>query len=261
VTLPIFGYENALFRCTGFKFAVNLRGINLTLQRDDPSAYAWTAGQAQTYAAAPAVSLFEPWNVAPPTGLALSNDPLTATGGASVPAIKASWAAADDAYVTGYEVEYKLHVDADWISAGIVAAAPAWVYPVTIGAVYDLRVTAIRGNGARSAPAELDSFTAGGDTVAPGAPTAISATGFGGSIQLDWTNDGAADLAFVEIWRSATNDSSTANKITDQPSTPSSSGGYTDMLSSGATRYYWLKSRDGSGNRSPFSGVVSATAL
>lgn len=261
VTLPIFGYEGAAFRCTGFKFAENFRGIDLTLQRDDPAVYAWTAGQAQTYAAAPPVTLFEPWNVPPPTDLAISDDPIVATGGASVPALKATWTAADDAFVVGYEVEYKLHADPDWISAGSVAAAPAWVYPVTIGAIYDVRVTAIRGNGARSVALVHTSFTAGGDTTAPGVPTGISATGQSGGIQLAWTNDSAADLAVVEVWRNDTNDSGTASKIYDAPATvPGSGGSHFDTIGSALTRYYWLKSRDGSGNASAFSGVVSATS-
>lgn len=261
VTLPMFGYESAQFRVMNWKRAANFAGIDITLQRDDPSSYAWTPGQAQTYASAPPVSLFEPWNVAPVTDLALTDDPIVGTGGASVPAIKATWTAPADAFVTGEEIEYRVHLDPDWISAGIVAGSPGWIYPVTIGTDYDIRVTAIRSNGARSTPVELDSFTAGGDMVAPGGPTSISATGASGGIQLAWTNDAAADLAFVEVWRNSTNTSVGAVKIYDSPSTPNSAGGHFDTVTTGTTFYYFLKSRDGSSNVSAFSGSVTATAL
>jgi hypothetical protein len=260
VTLPIFGYADATFRVMNWKRADNFAGIDLVLQRDDPSSYAWTPGQAQTYASAPPVSLFEPWNVAPPTNFALIDDPIVGTGG-SVPAIKGTWIASDDAFVSGYQLEFKQHSDSDWISAGIVTASPGWIYPVTTGTVYDIRITAIRSNGAKSVPVELDSFTAGGDAVAPGAPTAITATAGSGGIQLAWTNDPASDLAIVEVWRNTSNTTVGATKIQEVASAPGTAGAHFDAVGSGLTRWYFLKSRDGSGNTSAFSGSVTATSF
>jgi hypothetical protein len=260
VTLPVFGYDHAIFRCIDFQFAENFVGIDLVLQRDDPSCYAWSPGQAQAYASAPAVTLYEPWNVPPATGLVVTDDPLVAIGGSSVPRLRAAWTAALDAFVVAYRLEYKLHTDPDWIEGDTVTSSPAWVSPVTIGLSYDVRVIAVRNNGAESTPDQVLNHTAGGDNTAPGAPTGLSATGQSGGIQLAWTNDGAGDLTTVEVWRATTNSSGAAVKIADVAATPGTSGAHFDTLGSGVTMYYWFKSKDGSGNVSTFSSGVSATS-
>lgn len=91
----------------------------------------------------------------------------------------------------------------------------------------------------------------------PPAITAPAAVTSENSIFLNWTNPADATTDRVEVFRSATNDVSTATII---GSVRGPVGFYADYLgASGVTRYYWLRTINKQGFPSAFTAAVSAT--
>jgi hypothetical protein len=86
------------------------------------------------------------------------------------------------------------------------------------------------------------------NNTSPGLPTGCSATGSFKTIAIGWTNPTDIDLDVIEVYRSSSNDSSTATKIGEIRGILYIDSG----LGSAETWYYWLKSRDTSGNLSGF---------
>jgi len=132
-------------------------------------------------------------------------------------------------------------------------------WEVVANTYYEVSVCAIDKSGNASAYSTLDSNSvvkSARDTTAPNAPTNVSISSALKAIFLDWTNPTDKDLATINIYRNTTNNFSTSTLITSVLSES-----YTDTSTSqGTTYYYWLKSKDFSGNESASpSTVVSAT--
>ena len=100
------------------------------------------------------------------------------------------------------------------------------------------------------------------DTTPPAAPTSLLAVAAVQNIFVTWLNASDSDLSGVEVWANSVNNSLTATKIFTVRAIPNQSGSYTHSgLTTGTTRYYWLKSVDTSGNASDFSTGVNATTI
>jgi len=84
--------------------------------------------------------------------------------------------------------------------------------------------------------------------VPPDAPTGLTATGWFGSIILEWINPTAPDLSHIEIWENAVDDRASAVKIADAKGTT-----YMRYLGSFQGRYYWIRAVDLSGNISAWN--------
>ena len=97
----------------------------------------------------------------------------------------------------------------------------------------------------------------GGDAVPPAAPGALTATdpGTGGTVYLDWADNGESDLAGYLVYR---REAATAfAKLTP---TPVASSDYVDATASNGTTYtYVVRAVDTSGNVSEPSNEASAT--
>jgi len=88
------------------------------------------------------------------------------------------------------------------------------------------------------------------------------------SVVLTWTNPSSPDLAVVEVWASQRNDRSTATLVGTPVAARGQPQSWThDGLGSAETWYYWLRTRDRTGNvgqfrpLNQFGGVSATTTL
>jgi hypothetical protein len=163
--------------------------------------------------------------------------------------------------VTGYEIQVSTAGDDSWqAGAAVGTVTAASILFLTVGQAYDVRIRSVRSGGAVSEWVEDDNITVQGDASSPAAPSGVAATGGASSITVDWVNPADSDLRLCRLYRHTSNDSSAASAISDVYGLPSQAGTYTDSVTTGQTRYYWIKARDMSGNLSIFSSGVSATA-
>ena len=118
------------------------------------------------------------------------------------------------------------------------------------GHTYEVVVRAIGPDGTQQ-PIEgavRNTITIEGKTAAPTSPSGLMATGYLNAVTLEWTNPSNYDVAFVEVWRSATNTISSAAKLAEVRGTT-----YIDAIgSSGVTRYYWVRTINSSAIASPY---------
>jgi len=106
------------------------------------------------------------------------------------------------------------------------------------------------------------SRSAEGDTLAPLAPTNITIKAGVGSLEPQWTNDDASDLAGVAIKREITATEPADEYIRVAQTAPGEAGSFNDTgLKVGVEFFYWFASYDRTGNVSGFVGPHSATVL
>ena len=174
--------------------------------------------------------------------------------GSFVPNAIVSWSAPGNPFVTSYDVEWRQSSESTY-SSTTTPETSVEIGPFVGGVSYFIRVRAVTQGGARG-PFVTTSFTGGGDSTAPAAPTSVSATGEFKAIRVEWTNPTDLDFSHVEVYEYTSNNSGAASKIAE------STGDhfYRTNLGLGDTKYFWLKAVDFSGNKSGFSSVVSATS-
>ncbi len=99
--------------------------------------------------------------------------------------------------------------------------------------------------------------TAATDTIAPSAPTGITATAGAEKVTLSWTNPTDADFTGIKIYRSTTS-GTVGDLVTTIASTTTAS--YENTGLTGGTKYYFVvRSYDSSGNISINTAQVNAT--
>lgn len=170
--------------------------------------------------------------------------------------ITATWTAPADLDLAGYDVEV---TESGFTVVDRVATA-AWSREALTGRAYAIRVRAVDLAGNVSDWTASQEIVGAGDTTAPAAPTGLSATASLGAAFLSWTNPSASDTARVRVFENTTNNSGTASALAEVNAAPGQAGGFTRSgLSSGQTRWYWVRALDTSGNLSAFSSGVSVT--
>jgi hypothetical protein len=236
-------------------------GINLTLQAEDDDAYTWTTADEATIAASPRPNMERSTDVPDITGLTVDSASYIGDGGFALGALAIDWDDAASVFVNAYDIQVRENGTTPWTVSASSLTSGTTVYGLTIGTAYDVRVRCRRSNGVEGAWNQVDNTTVAGDTTAPAAPSGVSATALTGAIRINWTNPADSDFRKARLYRNTVNDSSTASLVTDIYGFASDADTYTDTVTTGATRYYWLKAQDMSGNASAFSSGVSATAL
>jgi hypothetical protein len=205
--------------------------------------------------------------------------------GIKIPALRATWLASDNPYVVGIQFEYQVAgattpatrsgsqgvTSRLWETTdGIVAGKTytVWARAVSQGAVGNWvagpnvvvpldfvasDTTNLNGNPTGAVLAGIPGF----DTVPPAAPTALSGTAAFQTVFLSWINPADTDLKSIEVWENTVNNRGTAYKVGSADGVPSGVGGYSRAgLSTGLTRYYWIRAVDLSGNVGPFNGTA-----
>ena len=173
--------------------------------------------------------------------------------GSFVNSVILNWDAADNSFVSHYEVQWKPTSDAAYFSTTATVNSVE-LSPIVDAIQYTFRVRAISfaGNGG---PFATITHTAGGDTTAPARPTGVTADGSFKYVTIGWTNPADLDLSFVEIYENTSNNSAGAYLV----GTSSGDNFVRPNLGLDQTFYYFLKSVDYSGNKSGFTAGVSAT--
>ena len=253
-----YGFDEKEFEVIGWKFSSNqdagdLR-VNLTLQETSAAAFDWNAEETEIISNNTNLPAFTSgMNV---NGLSVGGGGRTQSDGTRISTAILSWAAVQNAYVDQYEVQWRPTADSSY-STTYTSNNTIELSPIVDSIEYTFLVRAVLANGYRG-PFTSITFTGGGDTNAPAAPTNISANGGYKYITISFDRPNDSDFNQVEVYEKA-----------DDVFSGSYSVGFTSgnsfirsNLSNAITRYYWLRSIDFSGNQSSFVGPVSAqTAL
>lgn len=206
----------------------------------------------------PESNLPDTFNPAAPTVLQASESGSIGADGALVPALTVSWVAALDAFVTGYELQWRKTTDTPYSSVNVTGFQYV-LTGIAIGDNYDIRVRSINSFGSSSDWVSITSGLLAGDQTAPGLPTSIAATAGPKSIVLTWTNPSDSDFSNTKIYRSGTVDG-TYEAIASIGGGFGLVASYNDgALSDSSAYFYKLSSVDYSGNESAQSSIVTAT--
>ena len=255
VTLPDFGWTAKPFRIIAWSFSPSEAAVNVTLREEQPSAYAWLYDDGAFGPDAPDTTLVSPLLIPAPTGLTITPTTQQQPDGSLVPALLVEWTFGGHPFVTGFEVQWRVDGTTDWNSMQVgEGARRAVIAPVIIGVAYDIRIRAL-GSLARSAWSSVADGTGAADTTAPDTPGSPAAAGVIKAISITWTMPAALDLAAVEIWENTSSSAGGRYWVGETRGAGWMRGG----LPTNTTRWYWLRSRDLSGNLSAFVGPVSAT--
>lgn len=256
VTLPDLGYTAKPMRIVGWRFAPGTGGLVMRLREVSAAAHAWLHDNAAAVPAQPAPTLVSAVTIPAPTGLALAATTALQADGSVAPAAAATWTPAAHPFLTAHELQWRAKVGpGPWSSAEIPAGTDRFVIaPVLVGQEIEARLRAVAGL-ARSPWTSIAEVTGAADTTAPGAPASASALGVLRGISVQWVRDTASDLAATEVWEAPTSDPAGRAYVGEATASRFVRTG----LTPGDTAWYWLRSRDRSGNVSAFAGPVSAT--
>ena len=254
ITHPTPGWTAKPFQVT--EMILNDDGtVTLSLLEYDSTLYTWEVGTEQT--TYPDTNIPDPTVVASVSNIQVTETTTLGDDGTVIPTGLITWDASYDNLVDNYEIQYKLTSEASTEWKSIFTSQNKYeFYNAAVGTSVDIRIRAINSAGVKGA-FTTSAFTVNGDTTAPGVPSGIVATAGYNYNVLDWVNPADKDFARVDVYGSDTSGSGGATLIGSVSGTTFSESN----LLAGATRYYYLKSVDFTGNESAFSGEVSATVL
>jgi predicted phage tail protein len=204
-----------------------------------------------------------------PTGVALTSELVNEQDGTQRIKLIGSWTANTEEDFSKYHWRIK-EVAAgpfDWVHGTASGKDSTRIeFTAKANTNYELQVAASDRDENKSAYSASATHITTRDTTPPAVPVWIAGNASFRNIFLAWQNPTDSDFDSVELYENTVNDSGTATRIfpaaDDQPGLRGTShivskpatGDFT-----GATFYYWLKSRDTSGNRSGFSLVQAVT--
>jgi len=166
LTVSHLGWSSKVFRVLSWQLTPE-GGIDLSLQEESSTSYSWSSGDATVIDAAPDTVLPSSYTVAPPTSLTVFSGAtyqLEQIDGVTLTRLYATWTAAADAFVTNYELQWKVTTDTDYQSSVLSSGATtAYISPVVSGTSYHVRIRAINGMGAASTWEGPDTIAASSD--------------------------------------------------------------------------------------------------
>ena len=144
--------------------------LMLNVQETDPSVYEWSVTEELSILDVPQVSINSSTVPVAPTSVTLTSSAATeviSTSGIVQPRIQVSWDTPLDTYATQIFIQYQLATDVGWTSGGAVDVSlnSAFISPVQIGSVYNVRICSSRPSGALSPFAEVDGHTVSGSAT------------------------------------------------------------------------------------------------
>ena len=185
ITNSYLGWSSKAFRVLRWELQPNMGGVVLTCQEEASDAYDWASDEGQDLDVAPDTNLPNPFDVEPPTNLAIEETQIAFNSEGGVAAsLDLSWTASVSAFITGYESQYKLDSATSYISISTTAESPVQVLNLEPG-VYNFRVRSINSVGAKSDWAELTAQVFG-LTAAPDDITGFSLNDIAGNAHLSW---------------------------------------------------------------------------
>lgn len=154
LTIAQLGWSSKAFRVTRWILQPT-GGIDLELQEEASTSYAWSSSDAVVVDAAPDTTLPSLLNLPPPTSLAAASGAthqLAQPDGLTLCRLYATWTAAADSRVVSYELQHKITTDTAYQSAVVPAAVvTAYIAPVQSGVSYHVRVRSLTAGGVPSA--------------------------------------------------------------------------------------------------------------
>ena len=191
VTVAQLGWSAKVFRIMQWQPSQD-GGIDLTMQEEAAGSYAWNNGDPTLVDPAPNTNLPDPFTVASPINLSVTESLYQTTNSAGVKAkATITWEAAQ-ADAASYAVEYKPTADSVWLSAGTVHGGTTSMDILDVApAQYDFRVLATSFIGVNSAWSTITQTITGLSAV-PSDVTGLSARVNGSSMSVTW--DRPADL-------------------------------------------------------------------
>ena len=256
LTNSAFGWDEKVFRVVEWNFNID-SPVELVLQEDSTEIYDESDDViTDTYGNPDLPDIFA---VNPPTSLAATVQNTVATDGTIISSLYVTWTAPLTIFLNRYEIQwYQGSTPASddiLYSSGTSINESFTITPIIAGQSYYVRVRSVNNENTASDWATYTTSTTG-DTTAPNAPTSVLATPAKQSIIITWTNPTAADFSTTEVWF---NTSATLTGITRLADVRGNIVIH-DNLGSNTTRYYYLRSKDTTGNISAWTSVVSATS-
>lgn len=166
------------------------------------------------------------------------------------PVIRASWQNPSDYTPTALNVRWWYSGETDWnLSLNTTRlTTQARIEGLKSGETVQVWVNCVRPDTGKETTGKIASMVVGKDVTPPGACTGLAATGWFGSIILEWTNPADKDLNHIEVWENAIDNRATAVKIAETNGTS-----YHRYVGSFIARYYWVRGVDLSGNIGPWN--------
>ena len=250
-----YGFDGKEFEVMGWRFESNqdagdLR-VNLALQETSAAAFDWNAEETAIIANNTTLPVYTAGMSI--LGLSVNEGGLTQSDGTRISTAIVDWSDVTNAYLERYEVQWKPTADTSY-SSTFTSESAIELSPIIDGVEYTFRVRAVSANGYRGPFASV-TFTGGGDVVPPAVPTNLSAAGGYKYITVSFDTPTDYDFSQVEVYENTTSDLGSASSI----GKTSGNEFIRANLSNNATRFYWVRSVDLSGNPSAFVGPVSAT--
>ncbi|MGJ8660530.1 MAG: hypothetical protein ACSHXL_00695, partial [Bacteroidota bacterium] len=244
------GWTNKLFQIN--RMTLDDSGeVSLTLREYDQDVYTWYEGPEQENNAQS--TLPDPFAILPPTNLSAVAGSQLADDGTTLSYIDLSWTAANDAFVSQYEISYSATGISD--QTILVNNTTHRIFVLNTSVDYSFGVRSINDLGVKSTAVAATDISAVIDTVAPGVPTNLSVDGTFKQIELSWDNPTDNDFKYVEIKRAGTTIEGDAVVIATTAGDSYIDGNYTGVN----TRYYWLRAIDYTGNASAWVSAGGGT--
>lgn len=255
-TNPRYGWNQKEFEVVGWDFgnaeAGDLR-VTLTLRETSEAAFNWNAEEREIIANNTNLpNALVGLNIG---NLAINAGGRTQSDGTFINSALFSWDAPANAFVSFYEVEWKPVSDSVY-NATTTSDTSIDLSPVIDGVEYVFRVRAVTIMGVRGPYSGIQS-TPAGDTSAPNPPSNLSAEAGYKYITVKFDLPVASDFNRVEVYELANTNFAAAVSL----GFTSGNAFVRTGLGNNATRYYWVRSLDFTGNASAFVGPVSATTF
>tara|TARA_R110000744_G_scaffold152542_1_gene266658 strand:- start:2421 stop:4967 length:2547 start_codon:yes stop_codon:yes gene_type:complete len=259
ITNEKIGWSQKIFEVLDYTIEMTSDGqivVNVDAIETAAALYDWNSSDEEDYLSGGEVSLYDGKTVAAPTSFSGAASFGVGLDGTIIPKITLTWVSSADVFVVRYDVQWSTD-NTNWNSIDV--DGNRFTISPTIGAAtYYTRIRAVNNLGVRSLFVTAN-ITAIGDNVAPSGVTSLSAVNGQGFVTLSWVNPTDRDFSNAEIYRSTTS-SGTYSVVA------SVAGGFglqtsfvNGSLSDSTQYFYKIKAVDYSGNRSTFSGIVSAT--
>jgi hypothetical protein len=174
LSLDALGWHLKPFRVMGWGMTPEM-GVDLQLQEDAPSSYAWDANDAIDDAPDSSLSLLG--SMAAPENLQVQSTSAIQPDGTTLSSAQLSWSAIGSALIAGYEVHYQLSDASTWQIAQTSGHAITLSGVFLASSTYRFKVRGLFGHGARQRPGPFSALVAAviaKDLTPPQAPTALS---------------------------------------------------------------------------------------
>ena len=260
VTNTKLGYSSKKFEVIGYQLSAKpdgMMGVQLECIETASSIYDFTSADEEDFLSGGELDLYDGRTV---DNVTFTENDITEIGlrgpdGGVVSAVQLSWTAPDDAFIEYYTVRYNKNGTTDYFEVQ-TRETNALIEGLDINSNYDFRVKAQNLIGVQSSGTTVSDFELNGDDTDPGLPTGTGATGGIQTITAEWSNPSDIDFKHVEVF---------VNTTDSIPATPTAVVDGEEYivtgLSGAATRYFWLKSVDFSGNKSAATASFSGTSV